>query len=112
MVNNKKRGTVRDRNDMQDVGVQGVRAKGAGSRKNENGIRHLRSKGLLAHYAHLSELGTAKKRGCRICSQGLSGSYHYTKAPVPVPVVDENSRVDKEEDDTPPLSNGWPSRER
>ncbi len=98
MAIDKKRATFRNANNVQNVEVSGMRAKGSSARKNENGVRYINGKRLLAHYRHLSKMEEKAHSQCVICTKGFSAAYHVTKGAVPESGVAEGAGVDEKRD--------------
>lgn len=105
MVRNKEWRDLFDQDRVQNVEVPGVRSKGNGSRKNEVRVRHLNARAVLAHHAHIQEMGKPFYRRCKMCRQGLPGAYYEVEAKVSSDSVVEGARVDEKGDDTLSLRN-------
>lgn len=112
MANNKARRNLHYSNSVQDVEVPGVRAKRAGARKNEDGVRYLNAKRIMAHHAHISQMGKTYSRGCAMCTGGLSAVYTVVESKVPEVELVEDPGVDEEGNDPFSLSDGGPGRKR
>lgn len=108
MVNDKKRKAARNKNGVQNLGVQGMRAPRASLRGHENGIRYLNVGPVLAHYRHISTMDKAYYRGCRLCREGLQAVHTVVQVKPPEPSVAKDTGVDEEGDGAPALSDEWP----
>jgi len=78
------------------------------SSENEDGVRVLSTRKLLAHYAHLKTGRGAWPQGCGVCKDGVDGAVTVIEKEKPKLVVDKGDRGDEERDPAPSPSSGWP----
>ena len=75
--------------------------------QNEDGVRMLNPRGILAHYRHI-KAGVPGRAGCKICTRGLGTMVTSVEKPSPKPVVDEGGGADEEGDSASARADGWP----
>jgi len=76
--------------------------------KDEDGVRVLKGRTILAHYAHLKTGRGAYPEGCPVCKDGVDGAVAVIEEKKLEPVVDKGDRSDKEGDAASASAGGWP----
>ncbi len=72
MVEDKRRRTVGSKDDVQHVGLQGVRSEGAAAGGNAYDLRVFDGRAFLFHHRHV-QAGRTHHTRCGFCSSGLAG---------------------------------------
>jgi len=77
------------------------------SDENEDDVRILDSRGILAHYAHLRSQPGRKDKRCGFCSYGVGAVVKVVEIEEPKPELVEGDRADEEKDAASSPDRGW-----
>ena len=75
--------------------------------QDENGVRMLNPRPILAHNRHI-KAGVAARNGCLLCKEGVGAMVTSVESPKPEPKLDEDSGADEGGDSPHARADGWP----
>ena len=77
------------------------------SSQDENGVRMLNARSILAHNRHIQG-GRAERSGCSVCKAGMGAMVNTVEVPTPEPSVVQDTGIDKSGDAASAHPDGWP----